>query len=507
MRTRTSLVAAVVLAIGGTASGQPTSKPSPPAATRPTPPADLAPPAPPVIEPPPPPPVLEQPTAVPAAPVAPPAAPTPPPPASAPATTELAPPFRLASPSAQSDAVAPPTTADVGGGTTRPVTPEGGTAAPGELGTRVVTSDLDRTREQIAPSLGAETYTISPAQIQNIPGGENAPFQQVLLRAPGVVEDSFGQEHVRGEHGNLTYRINGVLLPQPINVFGQEIDTRIISSVTLIDGTLPAQFGLHTAGIVDVTTKTGATLNHNELSLYGGSYDTIQPSLQLGGTTGNLDYFVAASYNHNGLGIENTDLQPPRAARLHGPGAGLRIPLLPHRRHQPAQLHHQRLLRRLPDPRHGRLAPGFHARRQPRPPIRPRPTRTRTSRSITPSWPTRRPSSNLSFQVSGVHPVRADHLPPRPRQRPDFPGRGRRGLQQLRHLRHADRRLLRPRRPAHAPGRLPRRLHDREARHHLRRLPRRRLRGADVRRAVRPSATTPATAPSRAASTSRTSSS
>ena len=92
--------------------------------------------------------------------------------------------------------------------------------------------------------------------------------------------------HVRGEHANLTYRVNGVLLPQPLDGFGQELDTRLIQSATLITGSLPAQFGFHTAGIVDVTTKSGATLQHNELSLYGGSFDTFQPSFQFGGTDG-----------------------------------------------------------------------------------------------------------------------------------------------------------------------------------------------------------------------------
>ncbi len=122
----------------------------------------------------------------------------------------------------------------------------------GRLHEVLVTADLDRSRDLIAPPLGARTYTIGPNQIQNIPGGENAPFQQVLLRAPGVVEDSFGQLHVRGEHANLTYRVNGVLLPEGLNGFGQELDTRLIGSVTLIDGSLPAQFGFRTAGIVDV---------------------------------------------------------------------------------------------------------------------------------------------------------------------------------------------------------------------------------------------------------------
>jgi outer membrane receptor protein involved in Fe transport len=180
------------------------------------------------------------------------------------------------------------------------------TTGTNELGKVLVTSDLDATRDQIAPPLGAQTYTIGPSQIADTPQGENATFQQVLLRAPGVVEDSYGQVHVRGEHANLTYRINGILLPEGLNGFGQELDTHLIDSVTLIDGSLPAQFGFRTAGIVDVTTKSGETLTGNEISLYGGSHETYQPSAQFGGSTGKLDYFVAGESIHNNLGIENT---------------------------------------------------------------------------------------------------------------------------------------------------------------------------------------------------------
>ncbi|MGA3068040.1 MAG: TonB-dependent receptor, partial [Tepidisphaeraceae bacterium] len=182
--------------------------------------------------------------------------------------------------------------------TTRPV-------VSSQLSTIVVTSNLDQARDQIAPSLGAVTYSISQDQIQNIPQGANAPFQQVLLRAPGVVADSFGQFHVRGEHANTTYRVNGVILPEPLNGFGQELDSHLIDSVTLIDGALPAQFGFRTAGIIDVTTKTGSELNSSELSLYGGSYETFQPSFETGGTQGNWDYFFTGSYKQSDIGIEN----------------------------------------------------------------------------------------------------------------------------------------------------------------------------------------------------------
>ncbi len=189
-------------------------------------------------------------------------------------------------------------------------TTENGTNSPVKLPEMVVTAHLDAAREQIAPSLGAVTYKISTTQIQSMGQGEDATFQQVLLQAPGVVQEEFGEIHVRGDHGDVQYRINGVSLPESLNGFGQEIDTHLIQSVTLITGTMPAQFGDRTAGIIDVTTKTGSQLNGNEFSMYGGSYDTIQPSLQLGGTTSNLDYFISASYLHNDVGIDNTTASP-----------------------------------------------------------------------------------------------------------------------------------------------------------------------------------------------------
>ena len=121
-----------------------------------------------------------------------------------------------------------------------------------------------------------------------------------------MVQEEFGEVHIRGDHGDLQYRINGVLLPEGLNGFGQEIDTSLIKSVSLLTGTLPAQFGDRTAGIIDVKAKTGSQLNGGEFSVYGGSYDTIQSSLQLGGTSGRLEYFVSASNKHDNLGIDNT---------------------------------------------------------------------------------------------------------------------------------------------------------------------------------------------------------
>ena len=123
----------------------------------------------------------------------------------------------------------------------------------------IVTDELDETRGLIQPSLGATSFIMDQQQILNLPQGAAAPLNQVLLRAPGVAEDSAanGDLHVRGEHANLQYRINDVLLPEGITGFGLELDPRFVKSMQLITGSLPAQYGFRTAGIVDIQTKTG----------------------------------------------------------------------------------------------------------------------------------------------------------------------------------------------------------------------------------------------------------
>ncbi len=173
---------------------------------------------------------------------------------------------------------------------------------------------LNQVRDEIVPSLGATEYNISKERLESQARGVNAPFNETVLRLPGVAQDSFGQLHVRGEHANLQYRINGVLLPEGISGFGQELDTRFVRDMSLITGALPAQFGYRTAGIIDIHTKSGEAANGGEISLYGGSYDTLKESFEYGTTVGKLTYFITGSALHSGLGIEN----PTSSARpLH----------------------------------------------------------------------------------------------------------------------------------------------------------------------------------------------
>src|SRR5947207_2463441 len=169
----------------------------------------------------------------------------------------------------------------------------------------VTSQELDISREAIVPNLGATRYTIGPDRLDSQAQGENAPFNQTILRFPGVAQDSFGQLHVRDEHANLQYRIDDVLLPESIPGFGPELATRVADNISLMTGSLPAQFGFRQTGVIDIHTKTGATFIGNEASIYVGSFDTFMESLERGGVTGRLSYYVTQNYLHDGIGIEN----------------------------------------------------------------------------------------------------------------------------------------------------------------------------------------------------------
>src|SRR5437867_6499773 len=183
-----------------------------------------------------------------------------------------------------------------------PTGPPGTATAPSVV---VTSEELDISREQIVPSLGATRYTVGPDRLGQQSQGQDAPFNQTILRFPGVAQDSFGQLHLRGEHANLQYRLDDVLLPEGITGFGQELETRFADNISLITGALPAQFGFRTTGVIDIHTKTGAEFAGGEASVQVGRFDTIMPSFEYRGVPGKESYYFSENYLHDGIGIEN----------------------------------------------------------------------------------------------------------------------------------------------------------------------------------------------------------
>jgi outer membrane receptor protein involved in Fe transport len=209
-----------------------------------------------------------------------------------------------------------------------PLSPEAQAAAQVAARNRV----FDQARSNIFTTTGTTSNTISHDTIQDLPGGTNQSVEQVLLQAPGVSQDSAasGLLHVRNDHANLQFRINGILLPDGVTGFGSIFDTSFIGSMSLVTGALPAEYGLRTTGLVDITTRTDLFNNSGSVGVYGGSHGTITPSIEYGGTFGSncpattttstltykapaaaadcfagVQYYFTGRYTQNTVGIEN----------------------------------------------------------------------------------------------------------------------------------------------------------------------------------------------------------
>ena len=167
---------------------------------------------------------------------------------------------------------------------------------------------MDQSRDNfLLPKFGATSYTMDRGALEALPQGDNTPIDKVLLQAPGVSYDSAVSNpdfHVRNEYANVQYRINGILLPEGVSGLGPVLETGFIGNLNLLDGALPAQYGLRTAGVVDLTTRSEFTPG-GSLSLYGGSFGTVSPSFNYGGSSGETQYFFTGRYMQNNEGLEN----------------------------------------------------------------------------------------------------------------------------------------------------------------------------------------------------------
>jgi outer membrane receptor protein involved in Fe transport len=235
-------------------------------------------------------------------------------------------------PPTQAKRAAPTTPAPASARSTAPVVQAAPVSPAAQLNAKA--DAFDGARSNLFTTIGTASTTFTQSTIQALPGGDNAPVERILLQFPGVTQDSAasGDLHVRNDHANLQYRINGVMLPDGPTGFGSILDASWIGSLSLIVGALPAEYGLRTVGLVDITTRTDLFNNTGQVGVYGGSHGTITPSVQYGGTFGSTcpaapppppgtkawpggDCFPGVQYFFTGrYSFTNWGLEPPTAA-------------------------------------------------------------------------------------------------------------------------------------------------------------------------------------------------
>ena len=151
-------------------------------------------------------------------------------------------------------------------------------------------------------------------------GGGGGDVKNVTKTTAGVAEDSAGQQHVRGEHTEITYVVDGIPLPDTLSGRqGAIVVPSTIQSVDVILGGFAPEFGIQTAAILDITTLPRASRASTELGLEFGDFGTRNGQLTAVGPLGSkLSYVLnLASNNTNRI----SEPQQPDNETAHNRGS------------------------------------------------------------------------------------------------------------------------------------------------------------------------------------------
>ncbi|MDP4193290.1 MAG: TonB-dependent receptor [Bacteroidota bacterium] len=141
-----------------------------------------------------------------------------------------------------------------------------------------------------------QTYHASPSASMT---------QLIEQNLAGAAKAPTGEVHIRGQHGEFTYLVDGI--PIPLGVFGglnEIVDPKVISKVTFYTGGFPAEYGGQIAGLMDIQNRVPTGRFHMDVSSYLGSYlspnensglNSNGQSISLSDHAGKLGYFFGAS--------------------------------------------------------------------------------------------------------------------------------------------------------------------------------------------------------------------
>jgi len=175
-----------------------------------------------------------------------------------------------------------------------------------------------RLAQNAAPA-STSSNTRTSTQIKTFNNTATTSTQALTHGQAGVAEDSAGQQHIRGEHTEITYVVDGVQLPDTLSGrAGAIVVPNTIQSLEIITGGFAPQFGGQTAGVLNITTLPGVAKPTEDLTLQAGSFDTFTEDLTAEGPLGSKANYVI-DLNSSRTGVA-TEPQQPNNDTAHNTG-------------------------------------------------------------------------------------------------------------------------------------------------------------------------------------------
>ncbi len=128
-------------------------------------------------------------------------------------------------------------------------------------------------------------------------GAPTATTSQILQQSiAGAVRAPTGEVHIRGQHAEYTYYVDGVPVPAGISGSLNELfDPQVVNEITFQTGGWDAEYGNKNAAVVNVATKIPSGGFHADAASYAGNYGAQGQSLSLSTNAGRLGIFGSAA--------------------------------------------------------------------------------------------------------------------------------------------------------------------------------------------------------------------
>jgi outer membrane receptor for Fe3+-dicitrate len=177
----------------------------------------------------------------------------------------------------------------------------------------------------INPEATGTRTELSQAMLEKLPVAPgNRGVEAVLLTFPGFAQNANGAIHPRGAHNQMTFVVDGMpITDQLTGAFATSLDTNIVQNIELFTGDTPAEFGLRTAAVANITTRTGldaGRMFQGSLQLAAAQFGTLNQLAQFTGGNDKFGYFASFSAMKSNRFLDSVSLD-----NLHNGGNAERL--------------------------------------------------------------------------------------------------------------------------------------------------------------------------------------
>ncbi len=174
----------------------------------------------------------------------------------------------------------------------------------------------------VDPEKTGSSYTFTRAELESMPDPLVESTNDLANNLmPGASDSHDNFLAVRGTEFSLHEFVNGVsFLDNMQPQYAPGVSPQIFETVDLMTGGFPAEYGNRFGGVLDITTRSGATMNgHGDVNFRGATYDNYDLNADLGGQLKKIGYYLFADGFTSGRYLD-----PPEPKELYDFGQGAR---------------------------------------------------------------------------------------------------------------------------------------------------------------------------------------